>query len=443
MALLAVVTAPLGAHADPGHPGVPHDPTVLYVEDFENVPSGSEPLPLPSYVGANGQTYTAAPYWLSLADCNGFITNSAAATTPPGCAAFGASTGIPAMANALGAIGGNVPASANHAVVAHTNDDSNNPGPGLVEFRSVNPVPLSAPNRFITFSVDVVSRNCTANPAILAFYVLDGTTEIPAFKSPINVCTDPRAVDITTGIRGGRYFANGAVLANDAILASMSCGVVMRNRQGRAQGNDHAFDNITCLDATPQLDKSFSPTEVPVGQTSTLTFIVTNTSELAAKPGWSFTDTLAPGLVLANPADASTDCANGVVTAAAGGTSIAVTGDLELGDLTCQVAVSVTSNTAGTYLNAPGNVDTVGLEAPGPTSVRFTAKDTPPTVPDTPTPTVPSTPVVPSQPRFLALTGSSPAPTAVVAGLALAIGAGLLGMSEFRLGRSRRRQEAG
>jgi hypothetical protein len=55
------------------------------------------------------------------------------------------------------------------------------------------------------------------------------------------------------------------------------------NVNGGGGGNDHGFDNITILDVTPQLDKSFSPSVVGVGQPSTLTFTVTNTDELASK----------------------------------------------------------------------------------------------------------------------------------------------------------------
>ena len=46
----------------------------------------------------------------------------------------------------------------------------------------------------------------------------------------------------------------------------------MRNGNGSATGNDGGFDNVRVLDATPQLDKSFSPARQIVGQPTTLTF---------------------------------------------------------------------------------------------------------------------------------------------------------------------------
>ena len=151
-----------------------------------------------------------------------------------------------------------------------------------------------------------------------------------------------------------------------------SLGIKMLNLQGSGAGNDHAFDDIKVLDATPQLDKSFSPTSVVLGGTSTLTYTITNTSDLAAKDGWSFTDTLPSGLVLATPSAAATTCPAGVVTAANGGTLVAATGNLNAGQASCTVTVNVTSATTGTYTNDASNVTSVGLNPPGSSSVTFT-----------------------------------------------------------------------
>jgi uncharacterized repeat protein (TIGR01451 family) len=67
-----------------------------------------------------------------------------------------------------------------------------------------------------------------------------------------------------------------------------------RGRSSAGGGNDAPFTNIRILDATPRLTKSFSPATLNAGGTSTLTFTITNTSELAAKNGWSMTDALGP-----------------------------------------------------------------------------------------------------------------------------------------------------
>ncbi|MBF4619451.1 DUF11 domain-containing protein, partial [Clavibacter sp. VKM Ac-2873] len=171
----------------------------------------------------------------------------------------------------------------------------------------------------------------------------------------------------TAGIR------TKALVSDKGILFSGSTvGIKMRNVGGGGnRGNDHAFDDIKILDVTPQLDKSFSPASTTTGGTSKLTFTITNTSELGSKNGWSFTDALAPGLTISNPSAATTTCASGVVTAPAGGSSVAVSGNLNAGQTSCTVSVNVTSNTAGTYTNGPDNVTTTGLNPPGTSTVTF------------------------------------------------------------------------
>nr|WP_228495244.1 DUF11 domain-containing protein [Clavibacter sp. VKM Ac-2873] len=145
----------------------------------------------------------------------------------------------------------------------------------------------------------------------------------------------------------------------------------MLNNNGSNGGNDHAFDNLKILDVTPQLDKSFSPALQRTGENSTLTFTVTNTSELGQKNGWSFKDQLPSGLTLANSTVGGT--CNATTTASAGGDTIDVTnGRLATGDKSCTITVQVTSATAGTYSNCPTtNVTTSGLDLPACANVEF------------------------------------------------------------------------
>jgi uncharacterized repeat protein (TIGR01451 family) len=170
---------------------------------------------------------------------------------------------------------------------------------------------------------------------------------------------------------GGTFTGDAPVLFTGATL-----GLKVINEQGSGNGNDHAFDDIRLLDVTPQLDKSFSPTTAQVGGTSTLTFSITNTADLLAKSGWSFTDTLPAGLTLASPSAASTTCA-GTVTAPDGGSAVSVAdGRLAAGQVSCTVTVNVTSATAGTYTNDARDITaTTGLNPPGGSTVTFT--DTP------------------------------------------------------------------
>ncbi|MEU6576542.1 chaplin [Streptomyces sp. NPDC046805] len=151
----------------------------------------------------------------------------------------------------------------------------------------------------------------------------------------------------------------------------------MLNGQGDSYGNDHAFDNIRILDATPQLDKAFTPATIDQGGTSTLTMTVTNTSELAAKNDFAFTDSMPAGVRVASSAKASTTCGDGTVSAAAGGSSIALSGgDLAAGQKSCTVTVDVTADKAGTYVNRPEAITTVGLNLPDPATLTVKKRTT-------------------------------------------------------------------
>ncbi|WP_169737503.1 SpaA isopeptide-forming pilin-related protein [Haematomicrobium sanguinis] len=107
---------------------------------------------------------------------------------------------------------------------------------------------------------------------------------------------------------------------------------------------------------------------------------MTNTSELASKQGWSFTDNLPSGLAVANPPNIRTSCPNGVLTATPGQSNISVKGDLNQGQVSCTFSVDVTSATPApsdpspkVYQNCPdvNVVNMVGVNAPNCAQVEF------------------------------------------------------------------------
>ena len=369
----------------PGRPGSPQANLVVYSEDFENG-QGTVPIRLNSYAGPAGETYTADQAWLQ--NCNGWIAafqdpggsstavkNQVADCTPakggPGATGETAWNAVRTLAQALGVLNGTPNPNTNHAVSAYTNGpvSNGNPGANQVEFQTVQPIPVTEHGRFLTFSVNVAETSCTAsNHAKLDFYLVNGTASIPVTSGPIDPCGSGGHT-IQTGVVGGTFTGNAPVL-----FTGTSLGVKMINEQGSGNGNDHAFDDVKVLDVTPQLDKSFSPATAQVGGTSTLTFTITNTADLLAKSGWSFTDTLPAGLTLATPAAAGTTCA-GTVTAADGGTAVSIAGGgLAAGQASCTVTVNVTSATAGTYTNDASDITaSTGVNPPGSSTVTFTS----------------------------------------------------------------------
>ena len=381
MAIAAALLTPLIAvsHVTTAR-AAPRAPTTLFSEDFENVPS-TAPVLLTDYVGATGQRYTADPAWLRA--CNGVIVSFNSPNTAlaqSGCTARTAAlnriayASVRQMAWALGSFRGLVDPSTKRAVTAYT--DGEDPGPNKVQFATVNPIPLAATGRFLSFTVDAAEENCTvANRAhaMFQFYLVDNGVLRPAFTSAIDPCTAPTTItapaldgNAAAAVRVGTFTANRGVL-----FTGTTVGIEMINAEGSGLGNDAAFSIVGIVDVTPQLDKAFSAPNA--SGVSTLTLTVTNTTDLGAKDGWSFTDALPAGLAVASPNGVSTDCSAGVVTAPAGGTTISGAGNLELGRSSCTLTVNVVGTEAGTFTDGPTNMTSlVGLNPPGTSSVTYT-----------------------------------------------------------------------
>lgn len=353
---IAVTTAasavPSSRTAVSSTPG-PFTSAPLYSEDFEHE-LGTRPVMLDDYVGATGQRYGADPYWLDAEQCNGIILSDSSDATP-GCAQ-GAILGK--LANALGQIGGTDPKT-NHAISAWTsNVDQTSPG---VQLQTVQPIRTPGANRFVSFGVNAVATSCQDAHPLLSFFLLDGTVE-HRVGTPIDPCVSAGSADHSVdgvSIRGGSFASSGGVL-----LTGTDVSMLMRNEQLSSAGNDGAFDGMAVYDSTPTLRNSFADEQLLAGDSTRLTMTVTNTSELGAKAGWSFTEQLPAGLSLAADPDIRTDCANGAVTPTGPG-AVAVVGDLEGGQASCAISVVVTSLTAGSFTVGAGSVqDVIGLDLP-------------------------------------------------------------------------------
>ncbi|GAA0934777.1 DUF7507 domain-containing protein [Nonomuraea longicatena] len=328
---------------------------------------------LANYTGATGETYTADPYWLSRANCNGFILKYANATRAPNDCVNGPADAnmsyarLRSLAYGLGLLNGTTPPTANSVLAAYTNTAP----VGQVQLQTVSPIPLPpGGNRFIAFSVNAAAVNCDKAHPLMQFELLDGATAIPT-GGQIDACTSGGSDVTVPDPQGGTVKVHTGTYATDAgvLFGGSSLGIRLLNQQPASTGNDGAIDDIRVLDVTPQLDKGFSPDTVPSGGQSTLTFTITNTAELGAKNGWSFTDDLPAGLTVASPT-ATTDCPGTTVTAPLGGDTVEVTGNIAKGQQVCTVSVQVTATT-GVYINGPGNTTTKGLDPPGASTVTF------------------------------------------------------------------------
>ena len=111
---------------------------------------------------------------------------------------------------------------------------------------------------------------------------------------------------------------------------------------------------VSFVRAAPIIAKSFTPATIAANGTSTLTLTLTNPNT-ASISGATFTDAYPANLVNAGTPALSNTC-GGTATASAGGTSLALSGGTIPASGSCTVSVTVTSATAGSYLNSTGAV---------------------------------------------------------------------------------------
>ncbi|WP_179779572.1 DUF11 domain-containing protein [Micromonospora jinlongensis] len=259
-------------------------------------------------------------------------------------------------------------AATNQVLTEYTNSPTGAQLPGYQLETDNNTIPAIG-GHFYEVSAIFAERNCTvpsAQRARLRFeLLLNGVPTVLAEN--LSPCTDPGAEIINnTWIAQLRSLALQLSVADTPTL-----GLRLYNATATGIGNDVAFDLPQIVDVTPQLDKAFSPTTIGQGQTSTLTFTITNTNDLQAKNGMSFTDTL-PANVTATGVN-STTCSGATVTAPAGATSVDFAGNIDLGVASCMISVQVTSTVVGSYTNtgcvAPDGSTIPGCESNFPTIV--------------------------------------------------------------------------
>ena len=96
-------------------------------------------------------------------------------------------------------------------------------------------------------------------------------------------------VNVTSGIVGTH--------TNPAIFLSSSIG-----------SSSASSTDLNVVSTLPGFSKSFAPNSIAIGSRSTLTFLIDNTNNDSNVTNLDFTDNLPAGMVIADPANAATDC---------------------------------------------------------------------------------------------------------------------------------------
>ena len=216
------------------------------------------------------------------------------------------------------------------------------------------------------------------NPNAFAVTGAAFTDSYPA--SMVNTAT-PGAVITGTGCAGTvTAAANGSSLALSAgnVPASSSCDITVNVSSATANTYVNSTGSVTTTNAGTSSSvngtlvvlshitvlKAFTPTSVVAGSASVLKITLTNPNAVAIT-GAAFTDTYPGGLVnTGTPGGAISGAGcSGTVTAAANGTSLALSGASVPAGGSCDITANVTSATAGSYVNNSGAISTANAGA--------------------------------------------------------------------------------
>jgi len=148
---------------------------------------------------------------------------------------------------------------------------------------------------------------------------------------------------------------------------------------GVATTGNAASDTLR-IEVPPTFSKGFSQGAIVAGGRTTLVFTINNAAGLRAATGIDFTDNLPAGMAIASPANASTTCTGGTLTAVSGTGVIAYSGGAVAAGSQCTVMVDVTGSAAGTYVNTTGNL-TSSLGTSGTASAILNVAATPAEIP--------------------------------------------------------------
>ena len=190
-------------------------------------------------------------------------------------------------------------------------------------------------------------------------------------------------IDVLAAAQGdyGNTIAAGAVTASSAGLPVTNAQPTSDTLRAKSPlVLNKAIDGLTLDPGNPAGFGTGSANRAP-GAAAQLTLRIGNPNALALT-SVSLIDTLPTGLVVATPALATTNCASGLVTAAAAATSVRLSGATIPANGFCTVTVRVLSNISGSYTNAIGagalsSAEGVGNEEP--TSAALVVS-TPPSV---------------------------------------------------------------
>ncbi|BCX49736.1 IPTL-CTERM sorting domain-containing protein [Haloferula helveola] len=236
----------------------------------------------------------------------------------------------------------------------------------------------------LTFTIDN-----TANP--VAATSVDFTDNLPSgvvIATPANASTTCVGGTLTAVSETGTVSYTGGT-----VPAGTSCTVTVDvtsstpgsylNTSGdltSSIGNSGPASDTLTVAPPPLFSKEFSPASIAFGGTSTLTFTIDNSLSPLDATAIDFTDNLPAGMTVATPANASTTCTGGTLTATSGTGVISYTGGSVAAGASCTVTVDVTAMALGDLVNTSGDLTSSRGNSGTATDTLSVVDNTPPAI---------------------------------------------------------------
>lgn len=162
--------------------------------------------------------------------------------------------------------------------------------------------------------------------------------------------------------------------------ASVTNTATISTAFGETTTANNTATDPTSIIAKPTVTKSFTPTVIASGSTSTMTLVVTNSAAIALT-GVTFTDSFPAGMVVAPVPNLASSCGGTLTGGGGGNTFLNLANGALAATTTCTITVDVTTSLSGTFDNGTSGVaaNETGAAGSGSNIARLTVL-TPPSL---------------------------------------------------------------
>lgn len=234
--------------------------------------------------------------------------------------------------------------------------------PGIAKTFAPDPIAVGAEST-LTFTVDnpnvALALTGVAFGDPLPAGLAVSATPDPATSGCGTPAFAPAAGDTSLDFSGGAIAAGGSCTVRVDVVA-LTPGI-KNNVSGTVSSTNGGTGNSAAASLTvlspPGILKSFQPSTIPVGATSTLTLTIGNPNAGPSLVGVAVSDPLPAGIEVAPaPAVSLTGCGPALFAPASGDTVLELSGASIAGGGSCTVRVDLVATTAGSKNNVTGNV---------------------------------------------------------------------------------------